>query len=122
MRHTLLVGLAAAARLVVNHTGNVYVVSQVPAGGGLAPLPVAPASAGGPDPGEHTVSLNVKNAELGVAIENLANQAGAQLVIKGGNLPERVTSRLAGLPFDEALDRLQYVKPDPTRNAMVVTG
>jgi type IV pilus assembly protein PilQ len=171
--------LAAAAGLVVNRTdGDVYVISQAKAGGGLTPLPIAPNPGGGStDISGRAVNINVKNAQIGSVIENMANQSGAQLIIKGGILQDQVTARLSNVPFEKALDQLltgtrfgyvrqgqvyligdtsqgtltgqalqgtevialaytpaknvttllpsilsQYIKPDATRNAVVITA
>jgi type IV pilus assembly protein PilQ len=171
--------LAAAAGLVVNRTdGDVYVISQAKAGGGLTPLPIAPnPGGGGTDIATRVVNINVKNAQIGSVIENMANQSGAQLIIKGGILQDQVTARLSNVPFEKALDQIltgtrfgyirqgqtyligdtsqgtltgqalqgtevialaytpaknvttllpsilsQYIKPDATRNAVVITA
>jgi type IV pilus assembly protein PilQ len=171
--------LAAAAGLVVNRTdGDVYVISQTKPGGGLTQLPIAPnPGGGGTDVSGRVVNINVKNAQIGSVIENMANQSGAQLIIKGGILQDQVTARLSNVPFEKALDQLltgtrfgyvrqgqvyligdtsqgtltgqalqstevialaytpaknvttllpsilsQYIKPDATRNAVVITA
>lgn len=101
-----LAAVAAAAGLTVVRTeDNVYIVSK-PATAGLSPLVSGIVQAGGgSDPAQRPVSFNVKNAELGSVIENIANQAGVQLVIKG-ILQDRVTGRMAGVPFERALGHL----------------
>lgn len=171
--------LAASAGLVVNRTdGDVYVISQAKPGGGLTPLPIAPNAGGaGIDTASRVVNINVKNAQIGSVIENMANQSGAQLIIKGGILQDQVTARLSNVPFEKALDQIltgtrfgyvrqgqvyligdtsqgtltgqalqgtevislaytpaknvttllpsilsQYIKPDATRNAVVITA
>jgi type IV pilus assembly protein PilQ len=171
--------LAAAAGLVVNRTdGDVYVISQTKPGGGLTQLPIAPnPGGGGTDVSSRVVNINVKNAQIGSVIENMANQSGAQLIIKGGILQDQVTARLSNVPFEKALDQIltgtrfgyvrqgqvyligdtsqgtltgqalqstevitlaytpaknvttllpsilsQYIKPDATRNAVVITA
>jgi type IV pilus assembly protein PilQ len=171
--------LAAAAGLIVNRTdGDVYVISQTKPGGGLTQLPIAPnPGGGGTDIATRVVNINVKNAQIGSVIENMANQSGAQLIIKGGILQDQVTARLSNVPFEKALDQLltgtrfgyvrqgqvyligdtsqgtltgqalqstevitlaytpaknvttllpsilsQYIKPDSTRNAVVITA
>jgi len=170
--------LSRAANLTVTKgAGDVYVVSQPKPGQNfLPPIPQQPPGAAG-DPSKRLVSVNVKNAELGSVIENMATQAGVQLIIKGGSVPDRITARIAGVPFEEALDQIlkgtrfgfdrqgqtyligdvspgslvgqalqrseviplaytpvknvtpllpgilaQYVKPDATRNAVVISG
>ncbi|MBW4696623.1 MAG: hypothetical protein KME03_01755 [Aphanocapsa lilacina HA4352-LM1] len=96
--------LALTAGLAVTRTeGNVYIVSKPPASG-LSPLVGRSGPTGG-DPKDRPVNFNVKNAELASVIENIANQAGAQLLVKGA-LSDRVSGRLAGARFEDALRRL----------------
>ncbi|MBW4697994.1 MAG: hypothetical protein KME03_08890 [Aphanocapsa lilacina HA4352-LM1] len=98
-----LTAVAQVAGLTINKSeGNVYVVSQPKSG--LSQLPV-PATPGGADPSKRPVSFSVKSAELGTVVENISNQAGAQLIIKG-QLSDRVTGRVSGIPFEEALGQL----------------
>ncbi|UFP93296.1 secretin N-terminal domain-containing protein [Gloeobacter morelensis] len=98
-----LTAVAQVAGLTINKSeGNVYVVSQTKSGLSQLPVPTTP---GGADPSKRPVSFSVKSAELGTVVENISNQAGAQLIIKG-QLSDRVTGRVSGLPFEEALGQL----------------
>ncbi|BAC88861.1 secretin N-terminal domain-containing protein [Gloeobacter violaceus] len=98
-----LTAVAQVAGLTINKSeGNVYVVSQLKSGLPQLPVPTTP---GGADPSKRPVSFSVKSAELGTVVENISNQAGAQLIIKG-QLSDRVTGRVSGIPFEEALGQL----------------
>lgn len=97
--------LVTAGNLTYTKSGDVYVVSQPPKSG-LAPLSVTPTpGTPGADAATRSVNLNVKNAELTSVIENISNQAGAQLLIKD-QVVGRVTGRFAGIPFEDALNQI----------------
>ncbi len=100
--------VAAASNLTINRTdGDVYIVSQVPKTGGFTSLPVTgPIGSSGADPKDRPVSINVKNAELSSVIENISNQSGAQIIIKGGQITERVSGRFSGVGYEEALSNI----------------
>lgn len=100
-----LTAIGAAAGLTINRTeGNVYIVSKPPASG-LSNINTPGFGTPGADPSRRPVSFNVKNAELSSVVENIANQSGAALIIKGV-LQDRVTGRISNVPFEDALAQL----------------
>lgn len=62
----------------------------------LLAAPATPAETG-------TLSIDVRDVDIGDAIEMLAAQAGINVMTDASVKPERVTIRLSGVSFDEAL-------------------
>jgi type IV pilus assembly protein PilQ len=113
--------------------GGVYVISQPTAEKPTPFLPTNPAAANSStDPGQRLVSANIKNGELGQLLQQMANQAGVEIVIFG-RVSGQVTARIQAMPFEAALktllagSKLSYVRDgnrflvgDPaTTNGMV---
>ncbi len=86
--------ITKTAGLRLTRNNNVYIInkSAVPF---VEELPV-------PEKPSPTVSVNVRDADLGRVVNNLANQAGVDLVIFGV-MSERVTARITNVPLNDAL-------------------
>lgn len=91
---TAIDAITKAAGLRLTKNNNVYIINK-----GALPfveeLPV-------PEKPSPTVSVNVRDADLGRVVNNLANQAGVDLVIFGV-MSERVTARITNVPLNDAL-------------------
>jgi type IV pilus assembly protein PilQ len=106
--------LTSAAGLRSEKVGGVFVVSQpappqasASGGGGSAPNPLRslnPKEFQG-DPGRRLVSVIANSTPLNVALQEMANQVGVDIVING-ELSEPVTARLVSRPFEDALKQL----------------
>ncbi|MGA7954651.1 MAG: secretin N-terminal domain-containing protein [Gloeobacterales cyanobacterium] len=106
--------LTSAAGLRTEKVGNVFVVSQpasqqpnASGGGGNSPNPLRslnPKEFQG-DPGRRLVSVIANSTPLNVALQEMANQVGVDIVING-ELTEPVTARLVSRPFEDALKQL----------------
>jgi type IV pilus assembly protein PilQ len=106
--------LTSAAGLRSEKVGDVFVVSQpasqqpsASGGGGNSPNPLRslnPKEFQG-DPGRRLVSVIANSTPLNVALQEMANQVGVDIVING-ELSEPVTARLVSRPFEDALKQL----------------
>jgi type IV pilus assembly protein PilQ len=108
--------LCLALGATYEKSGSVYVISQPSEEKPMPFLPNNPVVANSnSDPGKRLVSINVKNGELGTVLQQLANQAGVEIIIFG-RITGQVTVRLASIPFEEALktllagSKLSYVR------------
>jgi type IV pilus assembly protein PilQ len=103
--------LTSAAGLRSEKVGDIFVVSQpaqqAAAGGGNNPNPLRtlnPKEFQG-DPARRLVSVIANTTPLNVALQEMANQVGVDIVING-ELSEPVTARLVSRPFEDALKQL----------------
>jgi type IV pilus assembly protein PilQ len=103
--------LTSAAGLRSEKVGDIFVVSQpapqASAGGGSNPNPLRtlnPKEFQG-DPARRLVSVIANTTPLNVALQEMANQVGVDIVING-ELSEPVTARLVSRPFEDALKQL----------------
>lgn len=103
--------LTSAAGLRSEKVGDIFVVSQPAAqqaaGGGNNPNPLRtlnPKEFQG-DPARRLVSVIANTTPLNVALQEMANQVGVDIVING-ELSEPVTARLVSRPFEDALKQL----------------
>ncbi len=105
--------LTSAAGLRSEKVGDVFVVSQPvqqassSGAGGSAPNPLRslnPKEFQG-DPGRRLVSVVANSTPLNIALQEMANQVGVDIVING-ELTEPVTARLVSRPFEEAMKQL----------------
>ena len=106
--------LTSAAGLRSEKVGDVFVVSQPAAqqpnasGGGVNnpnPLRALNPKEFQGDPGRRLVSVIANSTPLNVALQEMANQVGVDIVING-ELTEPVTARLVSRPFEDALKQL----------------
>ncbi len=108
--------LCLALGATYEKTGNVYVISQPSE---EKPMPFLPSNPGvassNSDPGKRLVNINVKNGDLGTVLQQLANQAGVEIIIFG-RVTGQVTMRLQSMAFEDALktilagSKLSYVR------------
>ncbi len=91
---TAIDAIIKAAGLKFTMVNNVYVVNK----SGLPFVEELPV----PDKPSPIVSLNVRDADLGRVVNNLANQAGVDLVMFG-TISDKITARLTKVPFNDAL-------------------
>jgi type IV pilus assembly protein PilQ len=105
--------LTSAAGLRSEKVGGVFVVSQpaqqasAAGGGSSGPNPLRslnPKEFQG-DPGRRLVSVIANSTPLNIALQEMANQVGVDIVING-ELTEPVTARLVSRPFEEAMKQL----------------
>ncbi len=108
--------LCLALGTTYEKVGGVYVISQPTDEKPMPFLPNNPVSANSnKDPGLRLVTVNVKNGDLGSLLQQIANQAGVEIIIFG-RATGQVTVRLQAMPFEEALktilagSKLSYVR------------
>jgi type IV pilus assembly protein PilQ len=95
--------LCLALGTTYEKVGGVYVISQPSDEKPMPFLPSYPVAAhSNSDPGKRLVTLNVKNGDLSTILQQLANQAGVEIVIFG-RISGQETVRLQSMPFEEAL-------------------
>lgn len=71
---------------VINKSGNLPFVEELPV----------------PEKPSPTVSVNVRDTDLGRVVNNLASQAGVDLIVFGV-ISDRITARLTNMPLKDAL-------------------
>lgn len=84
-------------------TGGVYVIAQPNSEKSMPFLSSNPeAENSDTDPGMRMVMINVKNGNVDGVLQELANQAGVEIIIMG-DIKGAVTIRLQSMPFEDAL-------------------
>lgn len=108
--------LCLALGATYEKTGDVYIISQPTEEKPMPFLPNNPSlNNSTQDPGKRLVTVSVKNADLGTVLQQMANQAGVEIVIFG-RVTGQVTVRLQSMPFEDALktilagSKLSYVR------------